>query len=115
MFAGLQALLGDGAMCRGRGGDYDGVDLLIITAVVDDPDDDLSRMVLVYDEATGGGYAMNPPGPPDEHGNFPAGVYELKTFLDPDLHIPGETVWRIVVSDNMCNDTDIIEVVMPKR
>lgn len=83
-----------------------------ITAQVSDPTGDLSRMVLAYDETTGGGYAMNPPSPPDAKGNYPAGKYTLTVFVDP-RHVPGTSKWQLVVSDNMCNNTPIQHVVMP--
>jgi hypothetical protein len=86
--------------------------MLQITAKVFDPNSDLSRMVLVYDEATGAGYALNPPSPPDAKGRYPNGVYTLKLFLDP-AHVPGKSVWHFVVSDNMCNNSPIIPITMP--
>ena len=88
--------------------------LMEITADVDDPDGDLSRMILAHDPATGAGYAMNPPAPPDDQGNYPSGTYSLKVFLD-ERHRPGESKWYFVVSDNLCNNTPIIEVTMPPR
>ncbi len=92
---------------------YVGPDLLEITAEVIDPDGDLSRMILAHDHATGAGYALNPPGPPDGHGDYPDGTYTLKVYLD-DRHEPGVSVWSFVVSDNLCNDSDILELTLPE-
>ena len=83
-----------------------------ITAQVFDPNGDLSRMVLVHDTATGAGYALNPPSPPDAKGRYPNGKYSLKVFLDP-RHALGKSLWYFVVSDNMCNNSPIIPVAMP--
>ena len=88
--------------------------LLEIEAMVRDPDKDLSRMVLAYDPTTGGGYALNPPAPPDAKGNYPDGKYSLKVFLD-DKHVPGKSQWHFVVSDMMCNDTDILTLTIPPK
>ncbi len=79
-----------------------------------DPNGDLSRMVLAYDADTGAGYALNPPAPPDEHGNYPNGHYTMKFYLG-DEDVPGQTPWYFVVSDNMCNNTPIHRVVLPPR
>jgi len=91
---------------------YSGTKLLQISAQVFDPDGDLSRMILVHDTATGAGYALNPPSPPDAKGRYPNGLYSLKVFLDP-RHVPGKSLWYFVVSDNMCNNTPITPVAMP--
>jgi len=93
---------------------YGAGDLIEITADVTDPQNDLSRMVLAYDEATGGGYAMNPPSAPDEQGNYPNGRYTLKAFID-ERHEPGESKWYFVVSDNLCNNTPIVTLTLPPR
>ncbi|HJN77495.1 MAG TPA: hypothetical protein QGF58_26475 [Myxococcota bacterium] len=77
---------------------------LELTADVWDPDEDLSRMVLAYDSATGTGYALNPPEAPDTKGNYPDGTYSTLAIEDSEL---GDGPWYFVVSDNMCNDTDI--------
>lgn len=89
-------------------------DLLHVTADVTDPDGDLSRMVLAYDTVTGGGYALNPPSPPDSDGNYPNGTYDMLVYADPK-HVPGESQWMFVVSDNMCNETQIRLVTLPER
>ncbi len=91
---------------------YPSKTLMQITAQAFDPDGDLSRMVLVHDTATGAGYALNPPSPPDAKGNYPNGKYSLKIFIDP-RHVPGKSLWYFVVSDNMCNNTPIMPVAMP--
>jgi len=79
-----------------------------------DPKDALSRMVLVHDESTGGGWALNPPGPPDDRGNFPNGRYSLVVFLD-ERHEPGVSKWYFVVSNNNCQNSPIIEMTLPPR
>lgn len=89
-------------------------DLLHITEDVSDPDSDLSRMVLAYDTVTGGGYALNPPSPPDADGNYPNGTYEMLVYGSPD-YVPGQSQWEFVVSDNLCNDTPIQFVTVPER
>lgn len=89
-------------------------DVLQITAEVSDPDDDLSRMVLVHDEATGAGYGLNAPAPADDRGNYPQGTWSLTLFAD-DLHVPGESRLCFVVSDNLCNDTPITCLPLPER
>ena len=91
---------------------YPNASLMQISVKAFDPNGDLSRMVLVYDAATGGGYALNAPSPPDAKGNFPNGVYTLKVFLDP-AHVPGKSLWYFVASDMMCNNSPIIPVAMP--
>lgn len=92
---------------------YNG-ELLEITAEVNDPDNDLSRMILAYDPATGNGFALNPPSPPDAQGNYPNGTYSLSVFLE-DVHVPGESTWYFVVSDNLCNNSPIRTITMPPR
>lgn len=91
---------------------YPSKSLMEITANVFDPNGDLSRMILVHDTATGAGYALNPPSPPDAKGRYPNGKYALKVLLDP-RHVPGKSLWYFVVSDNMCNNSPIIPVAMP--
>ena len=91
---------------------YPNASMLQISLKATDPNNDLSRMVLVFDEATGNGYALNPPSPPDAKGIFPQGIYTLKVFLDP-AHVPGKSVWYFVISDAMCNNSPIIPVTMP--
>lgn len=93
---------------------YDGPNLLEITAEVFDPDEDLSRMVLAWDVATGASFALNPPGPVGPDGLFPNGTYTAKALLD-ERHEPGVSEWWFVVSDNTCNDTDILKLVLPTR
>ena len=85
---------------------YIGDEFVEITADVSDPTDDLSRMELIYDPTTGGGYAMNPPSAPDAQGHFPQGQYRLLIPRDP-AHIPGKSKLYFVVSDNMCNNPPI--------
>ncbi len=92
---------------------WDG-DVLQLEVVVSDPDDDLSRMVLVWDVATGAGYGFNAPGPPDDRNNYPQGTWSLTLFQD-DLHVPGESELCFVVSDNLCNDTPIVCRPLPER
>lgn len=92
---------------------WDG-DILRITAEVSDPDDDLSRMVLMYDEATGVGYSFVAPGPADDRNNFPQGTWVLDLY-GSDLHVPGESMLQFVVSDNLCNDTPLLYVPVPER
>lgn len=89
-------------------------EILQITATVSDPDDDLSRMVLAWDEATGAGYGLRWPGSPDDDGNFPQGTWEFGVFEDEE-HVPGESLMRFVVSDNLCNDSPILYVPIPER
>lgn len=89
-------------------------EVMEITAKVSDPDHDLSRMVLAYDPATRGGYALNPPSSPDSEGNYPDGVYKLKVFVD-ERHIPGKSQWHFIVSDNMCNNPPLVIKTMPKQ
>ncbi len=89
-------------------------ELLEISATVHDPDNDLSRMVLAYDVATGAGFALNPPSPPNEKGDYPNGTYTMKVFLD-DAHVPGETEWQFIVSDNLCNNSPVHTMIMPTR
>lgn len=92
-----------------------GHEVMDIEMDVSDPDNDLSRMVLAYDPTSGAGYALNPPPPgPDENGNYPDGTYKLSVTLD-DRHIPGESVWHFVVSDNVCNNSPILTLTMPPR
>lgn len=90
-----------------------GDDLLSITAETHDPDGDLSRMILAYDAASGNGYALNPPSSPSEDGNYPDGAYTLSVYSDPSW-VPGESRWYFVVSDMMCNDTDIRVETLPE-
>ena len=97
-------------------------DLLHVAADVSDPDDDLSRMVLMWDETTGAGSALEKPGPPDDQNNYPQGIWETSFFADfddddgdDDLHIPGESELHFVVSDNLCNDTQILKMPIPDR
>lgn len=92
---------------------HQGGGLVEISAVVSDPDQDLSRMVLAYDEVTGQGYALNPPGAPDSQGDYPDGTYTVMVYLE-DEHVPGESMWHFVVSDNMCNDTVIVSMPLPE-
>lgn len=92
---------------------WDG-DYLAITADVEDPQGDLSRMILLHDEVTGGGYAMNPPGPPDSDGNYPNGTYKL-TLPRDERHVPGESRLYLVISDNLCNDSDIEIITIPTQ
>jgi len=89
-------------------------DVLELTAEVSDPDGDLSRMVLAWDETTGAAYALTPPGPPDDRNNFPDGTWTSSFFSDPE-HEPGVSQMRFVVSDNLCNDTDILYLTIPER
>lgn len=103
---------------------WDG-DLLVLTAEVTDPDGDLSRMVLAWDETTGASYALTAPGPADDRNNYPNGTWTTDFFakleLDDDdppdtkLHEPGVSQIQFVVSDNMCNDTDILYLTIPER
>ncbi len=88
-----------------------GSDYLELTAEVWDPDGDLSRMVLAYDPGTGGGYALNSPEAPDAQGNYADGTFTALVTVDPDRD--PDLPWYFVVSDNMCNDTDILVVPMP--
>ncbi len=88
--------------------------ILELRAEVWDPDGDLSRMILVLDHSTGNGIALNPPGPPDSRGNYPDGSYASTVTVQPE-HVAGESLFSFVVSDNMCNDTDIWEAVLPER
>ncbi len=87
---------------------------LQLTAEVWDPDGDLSRMILAYDHTTGAGMTLNPPGPPDSRGDYPDGTYTAMALVDAE-HVRGESLWSFVVSDNMCNDTKIWEMVLPER
>ncbi len=89
-------------------------DILRITADVSDPDGDLSRMVLMWDETTDAGYALVPPGAPDNRNNYPQGTWEATIYGD-EAHVPGESMMRFVVSDNLCNDTDILYLPIPER
>jgi len=93
---------------------YRGQDLLDITLDVDDPNGDLSRMILAYDPATHNGFALSPPGPPDAQGNYPNGIYTLTVFVE-DVHVPGQSKWYFIVSDNLCNNSPISVVTMPSR
>ncbi len=92
---------------------YVTADIVEITADVYDPDSDLSRLILVHDAETGGGWAMNPPSPPDSAGNYPNGIYTLTVYLDA-RHQPGTSKWLFVVSDNNCNNSPILERVLPE-
>ena len=87
-------------------------ELLEISAVAEDPDNDLSRMILTHNTATGAGLALNPPGPPTPEGLYPNGKYTLKVFRDPRDR-PGESVWYFVVSDNNCNNSPIYQRILP--
>ena len=89
-------------------------DILEVTADVSDPDDDLSRMVLMWDETTDAGYALVAPGPPDNRNNFPQGTWDTSFFAD-ERHVPGESMLRFVVSDNLCNDSPILYLPLPER
>jgi len=89
-------------------------ELMDITIEVDDPDSDLSRMILAYDPTTKNGFALSPPGPPDARGNYPNGTYTLTVFVD-EAHIPGVSQWYFIVSDNLCNNNPIQIVTMPAR
>jgi len=80
-----------------------GSDMIAISVTVHDPDKDLSRMVLCYDPATESGFALTPPGPSDNKGNYPDGTYSFEIFLD-ERHVPGTSKLHFVVSDNMCNN-----------
>ncbi len=91
---------------------YPSPELLEIEVDVSDPDGDLARMILAYDPVTGAGYALNPPGPPNDRGDYPDGTYTLKVFLD-EAHVPGSTVWHFVISDNLCNNTPVVQHTMP--
>ena len=93
---------------------YRGTDLLDITAEVSDPNDDLSRMILAFDTATGNGFAMSPPSAPDPQGNYPDGTYTLTVFVE-EAHVPGESTWHFIVSDNLCNNTPVLIETMPAR
>ena len=88
-------------------------EFLEFTADVSDPDDDLSRMVLMWDETTKAGYALVPPEGPDDRNNYPQGTWEMSIYAD-ELHEPG-SMMRFVVSDNLCNDTPIVYVPLPER
>lgn len=88
-------------------------EFLHVVAEVSDPDDDLSRMVLMYDETTGAGYALVPPDGPDERNNYPQGTWEMTIFADEE-HEPG-SIMTFVVSDNLCNDTPIVYLHLPER
>lgn len=81
-------------------------DYLSVTAEVSDPDGDLSNMILLHDPATGGGYALGPPSAPNAKGEYPDGTYKLLIPRD-ERHVPEEGVMYLVVSDILCNDTDI--------
>ena len=104
--------------------EYPASELMEITMEVSDPTDDLSRMQLACNTATGAGLALNPPAPPDDQGNYPQGTYVSSAYLDLDCEpeedeevgrcdVPGESVWYFIVSDNMCNDTDVRSLVLP--
>ncbi len=93
---------------------YRGAELMDITAEVNDPNGDLSRMILVYDPTTRNGFAMSPPSPPDARGNYPNGIYTLTVFVD-EAHVPGESPWHFIVSDNLCNNTPVQIYTMPAR
>ena len=88
-------------------------ELMEITVEVNDPDGDLSRMILGYDVATGAGFALNPPEPPVD-GNYPNGVYTTLVFID-ERHEFGVSPFYFVVSDNLCNNSPITKVIMPSR
>lgn len=101
-------------------------DLVELTMDVSDPDGDLSRMQLACNPATGAGMAFNEPSPPDDQGHYPDGTYTASTYLDLDCEpdpetglgadvcdVPGESEWYFIVSDNMCNDTDVRKLVLP--
>lgn len=87
-------------------------DLLDVSIDAQDPDNDLSRMILAYNHATGAGYAMNPPGPPNEKGYYPNGTYTLKVYRD-ERDVPGESQWFFIVSDDLCNNSPILKAVLP--
>jgi len=86
-------------------------DILEITVVAEDPDHDLSRMILACNQATGDGYAFNPPGPPVD-GLYPDGTYTLTVFRD-ELDRPGESKWFFIVSDDLCNNSPVLEAPLP--
>jgi len=88
--------------------------LLKIGVDVFDPNGDLARMLLAHDPTTGGGYAFNPPSPPSADGKYPNGHYTLQFYLD-ERHVPGESPLYFVVSDNLCNDSDILIATIPPR
>ncbi len=90
-------------------------ELMEITIDAFDPDGDLSRMILAFDSATGGGLALtDAPGPPDGLGNYPNGTYRTTVFVD-ERDQPGETLWHFIVVDNNCNNSPIVKLVMPPR
>ena len=91
-----------------------GQEVMDISMNVFDPDEDMSRMALVFDPSTGGGFAMNPPSPPDANGNYPNGVYTLSVIINEN-HVPGESEWKFVASDNVCNNSPILTLTMPPR
>jgi hypothetical protein len=93
---------------------YRGAELMDITLEVNDPDQDMSRMILAFDPATRNAFALSPPGPPDERGNFPNGTYMLTVFVE-DVHVPGESEWHFILSDNLCNNTPVVIATMPAR
>lgn len=96
-------------------------DLVQVVMDVSDPTSDLSRMQLAYNTATGAGMALNPPEPPDSQGNYPQGTYTATAYLDLDCEddgvcdVPGQSLWYFIVADNMCNDTDVVPLVLPER
>ncbi len=114
----------DNPIMHSVGFEYLEADLVEISMDVSDPDGDLSRMQLACNPATGQGMALNEPAPPDNEGNYPDGTYASSSYLDLDCEpegdeesgrcdVPGESVWYFIVSDNMCNDTDVRSMVLP--
>lgn len=87
-------------------------ELLTITVVAEDPDNDLSRMILGHNTATGEGFALNPPAAPDASGKFPNGTYTLQVYRD-ERDRPGESLWFFIVSDELCNNSPILEATLP--
>ena len=88
--------------------------LLEVSIDANDPDNDLSRMILAVNTATGAGYALNPPGPPSDKGFYPNGTYTLKVYAEA-RDVPGESTWYFVVSDDLCNNSAILEATLPPQ
>jgi hypothetical protein len=116
----------DNPTMHSRAIEYLDAGTISITMDVSDPTDDLSRMQLACNTATGVGMALNPPSPPDAEGNYPEGTYQASALLDLDCEpeddedegicdVPGESLWYFIVSDNMCNDTDVLSLVLPEQ
>ncbi len=89
----------------------DAGELLELAVDARDPDGDLS-WVLAFDPVTGDLFGLNPPGPPDDQGNFPDGEYSLNLLMSPNYE-PGNTVLQLVAVDRACNAAAIIEATLP--